>query len=73
MLLKSQRKYLLLNVMTATDVHNLQRAFTGIGPVRAYLYKKVIKSLDTQVVPEFTKLYCPQEKVPGLAIFDKKK
>ncbi|XP_014211448.1 methionyl-tRNA formyltransferase, mitochondrial [Copidosoma floridanum] len=58
--------------MSATNIYNLQRALCGIEPLRTHFNKEVVKLLDVRVVSESANINCTREKVPGLAIFDKK-
>lgn len=51
--------------MTAKDVYNLQRALTGIQPLRTYFKDKVIKLLNIKIAPENEVINCKEEKKPG--------
>ena len=53
------------NEMSAENVYNLQRALTGIQPVRANLNDQVVKLVGIKVVPQTTKIDCSEIKRPG--------
>lgn len=53
------------NEMSAKDIYNLQRAMTGIQPLRTYFNNKVIKLLNIKIVPENELVNSDQDKVPG--------
>ncbi|KAJ8667178.1 hypothetical protein QAD02_008840 [Eretmocerus hayati] len=60
------------NQMTARDVYNLQRALTGMHPLRCYFGNEVIKLVN---VKEATQTDQPQQiekSEPGSVIYDKK-
>lgn len=51
--------------MTAKDIYNLQRAMTGIQPLRTHYKDKIVKLLDIAIASKNEIVNYSQEKIPG--------